>query len=276
MKLTGRRNGWPGAWLLAAALFAGTLTLVETKVPNETLYEAQAKLALAESGSDDGALRVVILGDSLARNAFGDGREAEEALANIGLEAEVVNLAVSAGTFPHFEPLIEEILATSPDVVILQMEALLEDDDTIDRSLTTRIRLWRQDQPARLPGPQCFGLRAGDTFEEFVGRARARFTEPRYHDSEAAGLAMELARTDSRVVLVGLPVSRQLEASEGALRSIFRAETIHRLATQTNVSVDDEYALPDAENFCDFSHLSDIGRQRFLEIWAARFHELVG
>lgn len=229
-------------------------------------HQRQMVDLLHELGETDADLRVVVLGTSLDRNAFGNHEELSTFLSTPERRVAAVNLGVSGAGWETFAPVLDDVWAAAPDVILLQPDVFRLAVRTDDRSLRARIERWI-DPPDEPPIDQarCVSQTEGRFQLQFDGNLQRHTTTTPNVDAATAVFAEAADR--GIVVLFHVPPRspRLVEALDGA-DVAWRAPLFAAVAAFPDVVGPEQPAGSlDLEFYCDWTHLNDDGRARVLD-----------
>jgi len=255
-------------------------------VPSAVAHFAPGRVASFAADIDQGAIGVVMIGDSRLRYGTRSDRSMSTRLsAAVGTDVTVMRLAGPGATFADFEPVAEAIVDAEPRLVILQEDLLLR-IDTIPNEVSGRNAvlwnvvggdLWNpmgNMRPLDQDWEVCpaGGLTELPSDEAITAILRAQELSGLEYRSTGAHVQevesfVERARS-SGVDVVALSIPE----TEAAIASIARTSGATTGAIDTLPVAAD---IPD-DAYCDPAHLSPAGRDRFVDALIPAVADRVG
>ena len=129
------------AWLACLTILLLVSSATGLFLPPESDFErhALAELDIFDA-NDSSATRLVILGDSLMQNATLQTPTFSDRLTTAGLDVATVNLAASDRRFSSYRNILDDVLATRPDVIVIQPDLLRGGGPEHEFSIQRRLR----------------------------------------------------------------------------------------------------------------------------------------
>ena len=257
------------AWLACLTILLLVSSATGLFLPPESDFErhALAKLDIFDA-NDSSATRLVILGDSLMLSATRQTPTFSDRLTTAGLDVAIVNLAADNRRFSSYRNILDDVLATRPDVIVIQPDLLRGGGPEHEFSIQRRLR-------ALLPGgkdysaPNCLS-RPGylpsliSDIPRRVAPSNDAFDDARAFLIEAESLGVE-------IFLLSVPRSTSAEVPTSAHTEAFRQRAQEALGDRSNLAIGPSLTVGDSEFYCDFAHLNPAGQQLFLDQLIPKF-----
>ena len=253
------------AWLICVAVLAGLLVLVVTTGSTKTPFEREAIEVLTElEDAPPGAVRIVVLGNSIIRRATADAPSLDTSLQALGYNVEVANISGASRWSDSYERMNDDIFAAEPDIVIMQVEMFgspLRGSETDLRSLVRR-RLGLGHSTRTHFRNRCI---AGPELALQAPVIPERLRLPAPGVSWGASFIAEANEQGVQIYLLGVPRSDELAALAQGPLELFHSEVVQQLGAANNVAVAPRVTGGGSEFFCDHVHMNELGQARFLE-----------
>ncbi len=257
------------AWLACLTILLLVSSATGLFLPPESDFErhALAELDIFDA-NDSSATRLVILGDSLMRNATRQTPTFSDRLTTAGLDVAIVNLAASDRRFSSYRNILDDVLATRPDVIVIQPDLLRGGGPEHEFSIQRRLR-------TLFPG--------GTDYSAPYCRSRPRYLPSLISDiprrvapsndafDDALAFFTEAESLGVEIFLLSVPRSTSAEVPTSAHTEAFRQRVQEALGDRSNLTIGPSLTVGDSEFYCDFAHLNPAGQQLFLDQLIPKF-----
>ena len=286
----GRLSSPPVAvWLivaaLSAALFLSSLPAFNRyRVAERTLYDASV-LRLASFGKRESglrqSLRVIAIGSSVMGKAVFMDNDMEALAFRHGLEGfEFMRLTRPAGSVKDFMPLLDDLFAAAPDIILLEASSVFHDIHRVRNAFARKYAeflkgmLMKSLKAGRFTLPEPEEAHTEEAFERpLLGNRAPSLASLIIHwkerspigISELAPFFSEAGKRGIRVVLVGIPRHPEFEKHIGPPGPEER-ELRERLEEDYGVESIEFPSRTGAASYSDFVHLNGEGRLEF-SLW---------
>lgn len=259
-----------GAWVLCALLLGIGAVAARASLTETTPFEVAARQELATlATADEGTQRIVVIGNSRAQNAFAHRPELDQVLVDAGADVAVADLSAAGMQLDLTWPVIDDVFAAKPDVLLVHPGSFPDSGSPAERSLIGRLRVeLGLQRELRLGRPVC-----PEQTDEQLDTAAA-FTRVRLENIDydlADELVDRAAAEGVAVYFVHVPRSAELIAEVGQVVDTFRAEIADRYRDHDAVTIGPIVDEPELASYCDFNHLNRRGQQRYLRAWTPSF-----
>lgn len=270
MKVDVRPTSIVAAWLVCLVVLIGGSVLSLALWPSlrpgaPTPFEQQAIAELEQlKTAPESTLRIVVLGNSLMRHATAQSPTLGDVLRTSGHDVVVSDISGSGRWFDAYQRLDDDIFATTPDVVILQVEMFGDPGRRSDASLARQVVWLLQPDKARSDYFQ-LGCGQGPSLAITADRIPRQLSLPPQGLEWAEGFIADARRNGVAVYLLPVPRSEPLNELVGPTIDEFHDEVIRALSATGGVTAGPNVSVGGAEFYCDFSHLNELGQARFLD-----------
>lgn len=258
---------------VVACAYLAASSLLDDRTPRERGMLV-ALTPIAERPPDH--IGVVALGTSLTHSALLSHEALSEALSEATDRSVVAaNLSIPGAGIESYERVLDDIWQVNPNVLVVELDLFVFPQlFDIDRSLRTRVTRWIEGVAPRTY--RALGCAEDQTESRLAGTVRwlARLNVGS-DETERMRTFLEVATSNIETVILLAP-PRPKEVTDAAMgRDLeIRAELL-AVAADLDVVPPVDFEPPPLEDFCDFSHLSETGGERYLTQWGPSLRPLL-